>query len=103
MTRVPVGAPVRHVDGTETGVVARLVGRAGVGDGLHARVAWDGGGTSIVRLDLLVAVDPTPIDTATIRAVRRSPQVAPDWALCDDESWAVWIAQETQRNLGVSP
>lgn len=51
-----VGDTVRHVDASALGTVTRLLGRRGAGGGPHARVQWDNGGTSVVRLDLLVVV-----------------------------------------------
>lgn len=58
-----VGARVKHVDiddPARVGTVKRIVGKPGVGGGRHARVQWDDGGTSVVRLDLLTEAVAAP-------------------------------------------
>lgn len=51
-----IGSTVRHIDGSGNGTVLHFTGKQGIGDGLHARILWDNGGSSVVRLDLLVKV-----------------------------------------------
>jgi hypothetical protein len=44
---------VTYVDGENEGTVRRIIGTHGIGGGPHARVDWDNGASSVVRLDLL--------------------------------------------------
>lgn len=57
MTKILViGSTVRHIDGSGIGMIQRFIGTPSIGDGVHARILWDTGGSSVVRLDLLVKV-----------------------------------------------
>lgn len=51
---ITVGSVVQHVDGKRMiGEVIKLIGHHGTGDGVHARIVWSNGGSSVTRLDLL--------------------------------------------------
>lgn len=51
-----VGSVVQHIDGQGNGTIIRFTGQKSVGGGLHARILWENGGSSVVRLDLLLKV-----------------------------------------------
>lgn len=47
------GDRVTYRDGDSVGTVRRLTGDPHIGGGRHARIDWDNGASSVVRLDLL--------------------------------------------------
>ena len=53
MSTIRVGQRVTYKGSLEVGTVTKLLGKSGIGGGVHARVVWARGGTSVVRIDLL--------------------------------------------------
>ena len=54
MSTIKVGQSVSYKGSLKVGTVTKLLGKSGIGGGVHARVVWARGGwTSVVRVDLL--------------------------------------------------